>query len=432
MKTFTSVQAVHVIYLCIAWLCNIINPVYGETVALNDGNVNNILGGHDIVFVNFYADWCRFSQILAPIFEEASNKIRQEVPEAGRVAFGKVDCDREVNIATTYRISKYPTLKLFRNGQVVKKEFRGQRSADSIANFIREQMKDSVIEHTNVEDFDELDTKKRHVIGYFDTKASDTYKTFTKVASSLRDDCVFHAAFGPASVAERSGGDNIVFRPANSRRQDIVYMGSLVNFDTVKQWTTEKCVPFVREITFENAEELTEEGLPFLILFHKSDDTAIVDKYHTEVARQLSSEKTSVNFLTADGSKFTHPLHHLGKTLDDLPVLAIDSFRHMYVFPGNVREDMSKPGVLKAFIDDLHSGKLHREFHHGPDPTSTIPPPPALGQQGDQEVQNQPNHIPKDASDSQPVREQPTSPPESAFRKLGPSRNRYTILRDEL
>ena len=29
----------------------------------------------------------------------------------------------------------------------------------------------------------------------------------------------------------------------------------------------------------------------------------------------------------------------------------------------------SKPNLLKQFIADLHSGKLHREFHHGPDPT---------------------------------------------------------------
>ena len=27
-----------------------------------------------------------------------------------------------------------------------------------------------------------------------------------------------------------------------------------------------------------------------------------------------------------------------------------------------------KPGRLKKFVKDLHSGKLHREFHHGPDP----------------------------------------------------------------
>ncbi len=29
-----------------------------------------------------------------------------------------------------------------------------------------------------------------------------------------------------------------------------------------------------------------------------------------------------------------------------------------------------KPGLVKQFIADLHSGKLHREFHHGPDPAT--------------------------------------------------------------
>lgn len=48
----------------------------------------------------------------------------------------------------------------------------------------------------------------------------------------------------------------------------------------------------------------------------------------------------NVNFLTADGLKFSHPLHHLGKTSNDLPVLAIDSFRHMYLFKPDVRQDI--------------------------------------------------------------------------------------------
>lgn len=41
----------------------------------------------------------------------------------------------------------------------------------------------------------------------------------------------------------------------------------------------------------------------------------------------------SINCLLADGKKFAHPLHHLGKTEKDLPLIAIDSFRHMYLFP---------------------------------------------------------------------------------------------------
>lgn len=43
-------------------------------------------------------------------------------------------------------------------------------------------------------------------------------------------------------------------------------------------------------IPFQNAEELTEEGLPFLILFHAPEDTESIKKYtalvHTELADQ--------------------------------------------------------------------------------------------------------------------------------------------------
>lgn len=53
----------------------------------------------------------------------------------------------------------------------------------------------------------------------------------------------------------------------------------------------------------------------------------------------------NVNFLLADGIKFAHPLHHLGKSKEDLPLIAIDSFRHMYLFKNY--EDIHTPGKLK-------------------------------------------------------------------------------------
>lgn len=77
----------------------------------------------------------------------------------------------------------------------------------------------------------------------------------------------------------------------------------------------------------------------------------------------------------------------------------------MYLFPKF--EDMYKPGKLKQFVDDLHSGKLHREFHYGPEKTEENPEP----------------QVPS---------EKATQPPESTFKKLAPSKNRYTLLRDEL
>jgi len=108
--------------------------------------------------------------------------------------------------------------------------------------------------------------------------------------------------------------------------------------------------------------------------------------------------------LTADGVKFAHPLQHLGKQHTDLPVVVIDSFKHMYQFPEN--SDYKNHEHLKTFIDDLYSGKLHREYHLGPEKITSI-----------KEIRQEPVQ---------------TLPPESTFKKLAPSKNRYTLLKEEL
>jgi endoplasmic reticulum resident protein 44 len=68
-------------------------------------------------------------------------------------------------------------------------------------------------------------------------------------------------------------------------------MGSISEEEALNTWSKEKCIPLVREITFANAEELTDEGLPFLILFHRADDHQSIALFEREVAKQLSSER---------------------------------------------------------------------------------------------------------------------------------------------
>uniref|UniRef100_A0A674E556 Endoplasmic reticulum protein 44 n=1 Tax=Salmo trutta TaxID=8032 RepID=A0A674E556_SALTR len=377
-------------------------PGQAEITSLDTGNIEDILNNAGVALVNFYADWCRFSQMLQPIFEEASNIAREEFPDVTQVVFARVDCDQHSDIAQRYRISKYPTLKLFRNGMMMKREYRGQRSVTAIADFIRQQKVDPIKEIHSLEEVNTVDRDRRNIIGYFIQKDSENYHTFEKVANILRDDCVFLAAFGDVSQTERFSGDNVIYKPMGETVPDMVYLGSLTNFDLTYAWAQDKCVPLVREITFENGEELTEEGIPFLILFHVKEDTESLEKFQHEVARQLISEKGSINFLHADCEKFRHPLLHIQKTPADCPVIAIDSFRHMYVYPEF--RDIEIPGKLRQFVLDLHSGKLHREFHHGPDPTDSTP--------------------------GQEIGEVASNPPESSFQKLAPSETRYTLLRD--
>lgn len=88
----------------------------------------------------------------------------------------------------------------------------------------------------------------------------------------------------------------------------------------------------------------------------------------------------------------------------------------MYLFPKT--HEMTIPNKLKQFVQDLYSGKLHREFHFGADsgsPLEIIQLKIGNGIVGGDGVYNK-----------------STTPPESTFKKLAPSKNRYTLLRDEL
>ena len=175
-----------------------------------------------------------------------------------------------------------------------------------------------------------------------------------------------------------------------------------------KEEATGESNPLVREITFENAEELTEEGLPFLILFHHPDDTQSVKDYNDLVKRELMGEKSQVTFLTADGVKFAHPLHHLGKSKDDLPLIAIDSFRHMYLFPKY--SDTKIPGKVKQFLGKLYSGQLHREFHYGPDEDEEAEP------DSENVIADSTGHIPRQDDSKDRVKRQ-SGPVDSTFQK---------------
>ena len=134
--------------------------------------------------------------MLAPIFDEAAELIQKEFPEQGKVVIGKVDCDKETTIASRFQITKYPTLKLIRNGQPAKREYRGQRAPEAFLEHIKKQLTDPIKEFAHLKELEQLDAKKRIVVGYFDRRDMAEYEIFRRVATNLKDECHFHVGFG--------------------------------------------------------------------------------------------------------------------------------------------------------------------------------------------------------------------------------------------
>eukprot|EP00911_Craspedida_sp_UC1_P001907 UC1_evm1s1465 len=100
-----------------------------DVVQLNDNNFEAEISKYEVVMVNFYADWCRFCQMLKPVWQDAADSLASNA----RVKLARVDCEAAdtTRIKTSNHVSKYPTIKIFRRGHALKQEYRGQRSKEA-------------------------------------------------------------------------------------------------------------------------------------------------------------------------------------------------------------------------------------------------------------------------------------------------------------
>ena len=82
---------------------------------------NKLLEENEIVFVDFYAEWCGPCKMMSPIVEQFDEEMK------GQIKVCKVNIDENLDLAQAYRITSIPTLALFKNGKLVAVEI-GYRS----------------------------------------------------------------------------------------------------------------------------------------------------------------------------------------------------------------------------------------------------------------------------------------------------------------
>ncbi|ACD22223.1 thioredoxin [Clostridium botulinum] len=69
-----------------------------------------------IVIVDFFADWCGPCKMLAPIFEELEEEMKD------KVKFFKVNVDESGELASKFSVFSIPTMIIFKDGKDVSTE----------------------------------------------------------------------------------------------------------------------------------------------------------------------------------------------------------------------------------------------------------------------------------------------------------------------
>ena len=110
-----------------------------STTALTATNFADTVEEHDIILIDFWAEWCGPCKTFGPIYEKAAERHDD-------VVFGKVDTESEQALAAQFGIMSIPTLMAIREKVVV----------FSQPGVVPEDAIDSLIEQVRALDMDEV------------------------------------------------------------------------------------------------------------------------------------------------------------------------------------------------------------------------------------------------------------------------------------
>ena len=136
-----------------------------EVVHLLDSSFDDFIASNPSVLVMFYAPWCGHCKALKPQYTEAAGILKSEGIK-GKLA--AVDATSETNLSSRYKVSGYPTIKYFENGEVMY-DYGYGRSTDAIVDFMKYPREPPPPEP----DWTEIETKVNHL-------TDENFKSFLK------------------------------------------------------------------------------------------------------------------------------------------------------------------------------------------------------------------------------------------------------------
>jgi len=287
----------------------------GDVLVFTDSNFESEVAKHPVMLVKFYAPWCGHCKRMAPEFEKAATALKKADPP---VALAKVDCTVESTTCSKFGVSGYPTLKIFKNGEM-SKAYDGPREKDGI---VRKMLKESGPVSKKLETaadakaFIGKDTVG--VIGFFSGEESSLAKAFLRAADQLPDVRFAHSVSDDVKSEMKQEKEAIVlYRPKvlQSKFEDAQVTCTETNTNQIKSWIQTEAIGLCGERNQGNAGDFQK---PLFVAYYNVDfernpsGTKYWRNRVMKVAKKLRDEpnSTPLYFGVSD-------LNEMGRELDE-------------------------------------------------------------------------------------------------------------------
>lgn len=97
-----------------------------SVLTVNKNNFDSVTNSEKTVLLDFYADWCAPCRMVSPLVDE----IAEENPQ---YLIGKINVDKEPELAQKFQVLSIPTLVVLKNGKPVNQSVGAKPKAQILA-----------------------------------------------------------------------------------------------------------------------------------------------------------------------------------------------------------------------------------------------------------------------------------------------------------
>ena len=170
-----------------------------DVLELKDSDFDSKVRNLDVALVEFYAPWCGHCKRLAPEYEIAATALKNNDPP---VALVKVDCTVETKVCGKYGVSGYPTLKIFKGGEMAS-DYNGPREADGIVKYMRTKAGPTSKNLQSVAEVEKFLANNEHsIVAFVKSADSALAAEFKKAADQLAENYRFAYTSNPEVLAK--------------------------------------------------------------------------------------------------------------------------------------------------------------------------------------------------------------------------------------